>query len=756
MERVKTGIRKVMKRTIFHYIIAFSAIIVLIIALMGGYLYRQSSQTIYKDFLASNRSEVSSFYNRNEGNMKIINNITTQMGMSKDITRFYLEHQPVKSIHLKERLQQYSTVNDFFVDAYYVYHNDHYLYNSNTSVSEEQFLDIGFSLGNTGKEQMQEYFLEKTTRQLVLPEQEIGGYLVRQFTNDMIKAVVVISPILGDSSSSMFFIVPDVYFDALLYSETESQRQNCILYENQVIAERGSLLIEQDKLTELVQSLEAEAIVGKDAKQKDDAGEKMLQKVVSVENEKYLLSVKQGESGLKYCTVQPMSVYHDKIFHEQWGILFLLLICSIPTALLITYLSKGLAGTVRDINSMLHDNAEASYDLAGIETGIRMLVESSQKAEKESTTLRKTRFVSSFVREEYPDKETVLQEAKKAGFELEKKKFLVVLMGDRENSNETKAHKMMLKEIAEAEGVDGYGIHLINKSQSLFVLFAKEEEQMEMLLTALFSIGKQFCQEFIMATSDYHEDLFQADEAYLEADAAFDSRLLVDTSHIIRFVSVAERETVVHLPDNYLKQLKNAIRIGNEKEVQWIIQEICKKLKEENQSLLTFRLLYNDLIHMLITEGKKNPADYQRIYSVFTLSQCLTIQDFSDILLEVCHMLMEGDSKEKESKSDMITEAVSYMKEHYMEPELNMTSLAEYLSVSPVTLAVDFKNGMGMSPSDYLAIIRMECAKSLLKETDMKVKEVSLAVGYEDDHVFMRRFKKYTGKTPGQYRSENE
>lgn len=49
----------------------------------------------------------------------------------------------------------------------------------------------------------------------------------------------------------------------------------------------------------------------------------------------------------------------------------------------------------------------------------------------------------------------------------------------------------------------------------------------------------------------------------------------------------------------------------------------------------------------------------------------------------------------------------------------------------------------------------MEQAKKMLKETDLLIKEISLAVGYEDDHVFMRRFKKYTGKTPGQYRKED-
>ena len=104
----------------------------------------------------------------------------------------------------------------------------------------------------------------------------------------------------------------------------------------------------------------------------------------------------------------------------------------------------------------------------------------------------------------------------------------------------------------------------------------------------------------------------------------------------------------------------------------------------------------------------------------------------------------------------MAAKAVAYMKEHYSSPDLTMAALAQELEISPVTMSVAFKNRMGVNPSDYLGIIRMEKAKELLRNSDMKIKDVSAAVGYEDDHVFLRRFKKYVGKTPGQYREEQK
>ena len=117
-------------------------------------------------------------------------------------------------------------------------------------------------------------------------------------------------------------------------------------------------------------------------------------------------------------------------------------------------------------------------------------------------------------------------------------------------------------------------------------------------------------------------------------------------------------------------------------------------------------------------------------------------------------MILESNVDVKAQQISVAENAMHYMNEHYHEVDLNMSMLADYLQISSVTLAVEFKNETGVSPSDYLASLRMEQAKKLLRETGQLIKEISLAVGYEDDHVFMRRFKKYTGKTPGQYRKD--
>jgi len=148
--------------------------------------------------------------------------------------------------------------------------------------------------------------------------------------------------------------------------------------------------------------------------------------------------------------------------------------------------------------------------------------------------------------------------------------------------------------------------------------------------------------------------------------------------------------------------------------------------------------------------------DWNQVYNVFTLSRCLTMEDFTSLLTEACHMILDTKTDVKSHQSELVVKAMEIMQKTYSDPDLNMASLADQLGISPVTLAVEFKNETGISPSDYLAVVRLERAKELLRTTDQLVKQVSEAVGYEDDHVFIRRFKKYTGKTPGQYRKESQ
>ena len=57
---------------------------------------------------------------------------------------------------------------------------------------------------------------------------------------------------------------------------------------------------------------------------------------------------------------------------------------------------------------------------------------------------------------------------------------------------------------------------------------------------------------------------------------------------------------------------------------------------------------------------------------------------------------------------------------------------------------------------DWVEFSRVNWAKSLLKDSDLSIGEVSVAIGVDDPSYFTRFFRKSTGITPSQFRKQME
>ncbi len=730
---MKKLIRELKEQNVLTYIFAFSAVVILTIAILGAYLYHFYYQTIYADFQATNREHLQTIENRHESDLQIMDDIIYQVGISDDVTSFSLEKEPIKAKRLEDQLHQYISVSQFFSLLFYFYHGDSYLYSDTTSVDE----DIFFSncvLETMDPQAFREEMYSEGHELRVFPEQSVAGTWINRYLSDP-EIVIYMRTIPPEFKETMIFFVPTSYYDTLLSREEGDLRGDYILYDGQVIARRSELQIPEEQISAAVSS-------------------SLGQEKVELEDEEYLLTVSPGKSGLTYCTLQSMEIFHDKIVTEQWGIIAILILCAFPAGLLIMILSRRLAGRVRKLNQMLDSQEEANYHLSSIESGIQMLVESNEQKEQESLQLKKTRFIRNFVQSDFQDEEEAAKAAADASI-MTGKEYVVVLLDGRNYNNDSRAHRRMLNIIAQSAHLDGYGIHLVSSSQNLFVLFADEKEDLEAVLGAIFEVGKEFCEDFVMASSSLHSRLTEGAQAYLEADTAFYNRFLRDNNKIIRFDQADTGGEVNVLPDSYLQNLRYALRSRDKDAVREAISQICVKMTKESPSLYAFRILYNDIIHVMLSEWKEGAGTTENFYNVFALSQCLTIQDFNDLLYEACSQIIDSHTGGEPEKSEVIQEAVRYMQEHFSDPDLTMNALAEKLGVSSATFSVAFRNETGVRPSDYLANLRMEKAGELLISTSMLIREISTAVGYEDDHVFTRRFKKYTGKTPGQYREEH-
>ena len=83
---------------------------------------------------------------------------------------------------------------------------------------------------------------------------------------------------------------------------------------------------------------------------------------------------------------------------------------------------------------------------------------------------------------------------------------------------------------------------------------------------------------------------------------------------------------------------------------------------------------------------------------------------------------------------------------------LPLSELASSLNLSVSRLRLLFKAATGLSLTQYLKLLRMQEAKSLLETTFLNVKQIAARIGIKDVSHFVRDFKKAYGMSPKQYR----
>ena len=91
--------------------------------------------------------------------------------------------------------------------------------------------------------------------------------------------------------------------------------------------------------------------------------------------------------------------------------------------------------------------------------------------------------------------------------------------------------------------------------------------------------------------------------------------------------------------------------------------------------------------------------------------------------------------------------AIEYIKDMYQKG-IGISDIADNIGISRAYLNSSFQKELGMSAQTFLIDYKMHKAASLLVSTSLSIKEVSNSVGYEDQLVFSKAFKKKFGMSP--------
>ena len=237
------------------------------------------------------------------------------------------------------------------------------------------------------------------------------------------------------------------------------------------------------------------------------------------------------------------------------------------------------------------------------------------------------------------------------------------------------------------------------------------------------------------------------------AKGAMWERLMEGTGRLLEAVPVGSGLEKQNLLDRYMKLMEHSVDTLNLEEA----GEACGML--EREALGLERICGREILELVLSAGRlfiartalNNVEEIQQDFAA-RCRQCSTVGGLFGQLKQIqTRLLSEARDLRSNEAARPIRIAKQYVMQHYQEP-ITLETVCEDIGFSVNYFSTLFKRETGEGFAKYLTRVRMEEAKTLLRETSLPVAEICGRVGYSDRKHFTHTFHKDTGLNPAEYR----
>jgi two-component system response regulator YesN len=254
-------------------------------------------------------------------------------------------------------------------------------------------------------------------------------------------------------------------------------------------------------------------------------------------------------------------------------------------------------------------------------------------------------------------------------------------------------------------------------------------------------------------------NILNLNHAYETSKQAVTQRLIKGGNRVFYYDSPEViREKFKVLSFKTEQEMLSAFEICDPEAALTIIQELYTPFFSiefvDQASLLKLNFQLILLIYKILERLDINPMEI--LGEELTLYEEINQYNHIDaIILRFGDLLRIGfeavlQAREKGNKK-IIEKARQYIHDNYSH-EISLESVAEHIHITPTYLSSIFKREINENFVDYVSNYRVEKAKQLLREGNLKVNVIAGKVGISNVKYFYKVFKKRTGLTPSEYK----
>lgn len=199
-------------------------------------------------------------------------------------------------------------------------------------------------------------------------------------------------------------------------------------------------------------------------------------------------------------------------------------------------------------------------------------------------------------------------------------------------------------------------------------------------------------------------------------------------------------------------KLINCVKAGERNKAERLINDIFARNLDNKMQVELIKCLFFDMASTAIKVASEMHIDYQDIvYENFPhMNACRAKEDILFMYDRMCELINQRKSSPTKK---LCNDILLYIESNYTNTDICLTDIAQQFNMTVAYISHLFKTQMGIGIADYINRLRVEKAKELLKDSQLKLAEIAEIVGYTNDASFIRTFKKYEGVTPGQFRN---
>lgn len=172
------------------------------------------------------------------------------------------------------------------------------------------------------------------------------------------------------------------------------------------------------------------------------------------------------------------------------------------------------------------------------------------------------------------------------------------------------------------------------------------------------------------------------------------------------------------------------------------------------RNMKNYVIVTNVLMRKAAEQGGVHPFYIDGVSSDFArkLEKIKTVQEgvdmMHDMICKYCSLVKNHSMK----NYSLLVQKVITVIDTDLTADLSLSRQAKLLNVNSSYLSTLFKKETGMTLTEYVSKKRIEHASFLLASTNLQIQAIAQNCGIYDVNYFTKMFKKYTGKTPKEYR----